>query len=77
MNSNPPYMTEFVIIRGALPPRNNRRLRAARQSISAFLKLCSANGCLGFREKKMHNGGSVLLAVINSCVQIKISDIRH
>jgi hypothetical protein len=70
-------MTEFVIIPGALPPRNNRRLRAARQSISAFLKLCSAKGCMGFRETKMRNGGRVLLAVINSYVEIKISDIRH
>jgi len=43
-------MTEFVIIPGALPPWNNRRLRVSRQSIWAFLRLGSAKGCLEFRE---------------------------
>jgi len=61
MNSNPPNMTEFVVIPRILPPRNNRWIRVARQSISAFLKLGSSKVCLGFREKKMRNGGRVLL----------------
>ena len=77
MNSNPPYMNEFVIIPGALPSWNNRRLRAARQSITAILKLCSAKVCRGFRETKKGKGGRVLLAVLNLCVRIKFRDIRH
>jgi len=76
MNSNPPYTTEFVIIPGAVPPRNNRRLRAARQSISE-LKLCSAKGGRGFRETRKGNSGRVLLAVLNLCVQFKSRHIRH
>lgn len=65
MNSNPPHMTDFVIIPGALPSWNNRRLRAARQSVLAFLKLCSAKVCRGFRETKKGKDGRVLLAVLN------------
>jgi len=56
VNSNPPYMTEFVIIPGALLSWNNRRLRVARQSISEFLKLCSAKGCREYQETKKGNG---------------------
>ena len=43
-----------------------------------FLKLGSAEpqgsakGCQGFRETKVHNGGGVLLAVLNFYVRIKI-----
>ena len=33
-----------------------------------FSKPGSAKGCQGFREKKMRNGGTVILAVQNLCV---------
>jgi len=36
-----------------------------------FLKLCSTNGCLVFREAKMRNGRRVLLAVLNLHVRSK------
>ena len=38
-----------------------------------FLKLGSTKGCHGFQETKVHNGGRVLLAVLNLSVRIKIS----
>jgi len=43
-----------------------------------FLKLGSAEphgsakGCQGFRETEVHNGGGILLAVVNFYVRIKI-----
>jgi len=45
--------------------------------VEVFLKLdfaetgVSAKWCQGFRETKMPNGGTVLLAVLNLCVPIK------
>jgi hypothetical protein len=39
---------------------------------SLFLKLGTAKGCEGFRETKMRNGGSVLLAALNLYVRIKL-----
>jgi hypothetical protein len=37
---------------------------------SFFLKLGSAEGCQGFRETKMRNGGRLLLAVQNLYVRV-------
>jgi hypothetical protein len=37
-----------------------------------FLKLGSAKGYQGFREKKMRNGRTVLLAVLNLYIRIEI-----
>ena len=37
--------------------------KAMHYLMSPFLKMCSARGCQGFRERKMRNGGRVLLAV--------------
>jgi hypothetical protein len=39
---------------------------------TVFLKLDSAEGCQGFREKQMRNGSRFLLAVISLCIRIKI-----
>jgi hypothetical protein len=45
---------------------------------TVFLKLVSvepqgsAKGCQGLRETKVHNGGRVLLAVLNLYVRIKV-----
>jgi len=41
----------------------------------------SQRGCVGFRQTEMHNGGRVLLAVLNSYARIEIRvvtfDINH
>jgi hypothetical protein len=39
---------------------------------AVFLKLGSAKGCQGFRETKMRNDGTVLLADLNLYVKVKV-----
>ena len=40
--------------------------------MSIFVKLGSAKGCQGFRQKNIRNGGRILLAVLSLNVRIKI-----
>jgi len=37
-----------------------------------FLKMGSADVCQVFRETKMHNGGRILLAALNLCVELNL-----
>jgi hypothetical protein len=43
---------------------------ASLHSTPVVIKLVSAKGCQGFRETKMRNGGTVLLAVQNLYVRV-------